>query len=443
MTVQRNLPQHSNGKAANKKKCILVFPCGSEIGLEIHRSMRFSTHFDIIGGSSVDDHGHFVYEQYIGGLPMHTSPNFLAQLKAVIDEHGIDAIYPTMDAVAETLHNLTEQLGVRVIGSSKETTAICASKNKTYAALKDTIPTPRQYKDLDEVDRYPIFIKPDRGYGARGALRANDKRSAIHALNSAGSTSMLLLEYLPGKEWTIDCFSDRHGKLRFHGVRGRNRVSNGISVNTKPCSEFAQEFEQWADTINRTLKPRGAWFFQAKLDSTGKPKLLEVAARLAGSSGLFRMLGINFALLSTFDAFEQDVDILLNDFPIEMDRALESRFKIDIDYTHVFVDLDDCLIIDGKVNHQLVGFLYKAIGEGKYISLITRHAGNLGKTLERHRLTQIFDRIIHIADGAPKSDYIDVEKAVFIDDSYAERKMEGKSNEIYTFSPEQINFIKV
>lgn len=422
MAFQHNLSQQSSSQTVNKKKRILVFPCGSEIGLEVHRSMCFSTHFDLVGGSSVDDHGRFVYEQYIGDLPMHTATDFLAKLKTVINEYKIDAIYPTMDAVAETLHNHAKLLGVRVIGSSQETTAICAAKSKTYAALKGLIPIPHQYSDLSEVNTYPIFIKPDRGYGAHGTLRADNESSATQALADANHTNMLLLEYLPGKEWTIDCFSDRHGELRFHGVRSRNRVSNGISVNTKPCKEFAQEFAQWADTINQELKPRGAWFFQAKLDSMGKPKLLEVAARLAGSSGLFRMLGVNFALLSTFDAFEQDVEILLNDFPIEMDRALESRYKIDIDYTHIFVDLDDCLIIDGKVNHQLVGFLYQAINEGKHISLITRHAGDLDKTLEKYRLAQIFDQVIHVTDGSPKSNYIDVKKAVFIDDSFAERK---------------------
>ena len=427
MTIETTLSSEYS-QTKNKKKRILVFPCGSEIGLEIHRSMRFSTHFDLIGGSSVDDHGRFVYEQYIGRLPMHTSPNFLAELTAIIEEHQIDALYPTMDAVAETLHNLAEQLGVRVIGSCKETTAICASKNKTYAALKDLIPIPRQYNDLSEVNNYPIFIKPDRGYGARGALRADNKSSATHALANANYTNMLLLEYLPGKEWTIDCFSDRHGKLRFHGVRGRNRVSNGISVNTSESSEHAEEFAQWADTINHTLKPRGAWFFQAKQATDGLPKLLEAAARLAGSSALFRIKGVNFALLSCFDAFDQDVEILVNDFKVELDRALCNRYKLNIEYSHVYVDLDDCLIVNSKVNYDLVAFLYKAINDGKHICLITRHRGDLQATLNKYRLTQIFDEIVHVTDGRPKSDFIKAEKAVFIDDSFAERKEIKASN---------------
>lgn len=414
------------------KKRILIFPCGSEIGLEIHRSMQHSTHFALIGASSVDDHGRFVYEDYIGGIPMHTDTGFTTALKEIIRTRQIDAIYPTMDAVAETLHNLAAELGIIVIGSSKETTAICADKRKTYAALHGHIPLARCYKSLDEVEQYPVFLKPAVGYGARGAAKANNRRHAELLLETAEGKSVLIQECLTGTEWTIDCFSDRHGKLRFHGVRSRNRVSNGISVNTTECEQHAQEFAQWADTINSILKPRGAWFFQAKQAADGKPRLLEVAARLAGSSALFRIKGVNFALLSCFDAFEQDVEILLNDFKVELDRALCNRFKTDLEYTDIFVDLDDTLIVNGKVNHELVAFLYQAINNGKRISLITRHTGDLLATLDKYRLTQLFDRVFHITDGSSKANYIDVEKAIFIDDSFIERQSVSKIKTIHS-----------
>lgn len=416
------------------KKRILVFPCGSEIGLEIHRSMQHSTHFALIGASSMDDHGRFVYESYIGGVPMHTDAGFAAALKEIIQTKQIDAIYPTMDAVAETLHNLAAELDVIVIGSSKETTAICADKRKTYAALHGDIPLAQSYNSLDEVEHYPIFLKPAIGYGARGAAKANNCKQAELLLETAASKSILIQECLTGTEWTIDCFSDRHGKLRFHGVRSRNRVSNGISVNTTECGRHAQEFAQWADTINRILKPRGAWFFQAKQATDGQPKLLEVAARLAGSSALFRIKGINFALLSCFDAFDQDVEILVNDFKVELDRALCNRYKLDIEYSHVYVDLDDCLIVDGKVNYELVALLYKAIDEGKHICLITRHRGDLNATLDKYRLTQIFDEIVHVTDGRPKSDFIKAEKALLIDDSFAENQQTQKTLSFTNFN---------
>lgn len=418
------------------KKRILVFPCGSEVGLEIHQSMRYSTHFDLIGASSLDDHGRFVYEQYIGDVPMHNHPDFAGALQNIIREQRIDAIYPTMDAVAETLHGLAAQLNVRVIGSSAETSAICASKSKTYQAVKSHIPIPKPYDSLEQVEQYPIFLKPDKGYGGRGTVRANNRATAEHALSQ--NSTLIMQEFLPGAEFTIDCFSDRHGKLRFHGPRTRSRIKAGISVHTRPTRLFADEFADWAEHINQILKPRGAWFFQAKVDQHGQPKVLEVAARLAGSSALFRAKGVNFALLSAFDAFDQDVEILVNDFDIEMDRALCNRYKLDIEYSHVYIDLDDCLIVDGKVNYELVAFLYKAIDEGKHICLITRHRSDLQATLKQYRLTQLFDEIVHVTDGRPKADFMTAEKAVFIDDSFAETKAVAYRNSYLTLTPHQL-----
>ncbi|MGB6008047.1 ATP-grasp domain-containing protein [Castellaniella sp.] len=419
-------------------KRILVFPCGSEIGLEIHRALRYSTHFDLVGASSVDDHGRFVYEDYIGGLPFHNSLDFASRLTDIIQAHRIDAIYPTMDAVAETLQDLAQRLGVRVIGSGLETTRICASKTLTYGTLADVVPTPRHYPTLATVPAYPVFIKPDRGYGSRHASLAVDAAGASALLARQPGLDMLILEYLPGREWTIDCFSDRHGTLLFHAARGRDRVSNGISVNTSPSTDFTGMFADWAAAINQRLHPRGAWFFQARQDSTGQPRLLEVATRFAGSSALQRGLGVNLPLLSAFDAFDWPVSIAANRYPIELDRALENRFRIQIDYRHVYVDLDDCLLIKGRVNTELLAFLYKAIDNGCTITLLTRHAGDLHETLRRTRLQAVFDRIVHITDGGLKSDHIDLLPAIFIDDSFREREAVAQLRGIPVFAPDMI-----
>lgn len=420
-------------------KRILVFPCGSEIGLEIHRALRYSTHFELIGASSADDHGLFVYQNYVGGLPFHNSDDFLVKLAAIIQSHDIDAIYPTMDAVADTLQGLAKNLGVRIIGSPPETTRTCASKALTYDALNGLVPTPACYPSLAAVPAYPVFIKPDRGYGSRHATRVDNAQTASAFLADHAHQEMLILEYLPGREWTIDCFSDRHGALLFHAARGRNRVSNGISVNTSASNDFKDVFAAWATAINQRLQPRGAWFFQAKLDSTGQPRLLEVATRFAGSSALQRGLGVNLPLLSAFDAFDWPVQITTaNDYPIELDRALENRFRIQLDYQHVYVDLDDCLLIKGHVNTTLIAFLYHAIDNACTITLLTRHAGNLAETLQRTRLNTVFDQIIHITDGSEKSKHINRFPAIFIDDSFQERNHVAQHLGISVFAPDMI-----
>ncbi len=420
------------------KKRILVFPCGSEIGLEIHRSVRYSTHFELIGGSSVSDHGRFVYEEYVGEVPLHTDLNFEAYIIKLVGVLKIDAIYPTMDAVSETLQNIGAKHGIKIIGSSPEATSICAAKSATYKLLENIIPIPRVFDAHNESIPFPVFVKPDRGYGSRNSYKVDDKNHLNRLLNHQGSERIMILEYLPGMEWTIDCFSNQHGSLLYHGVRRRSRVSNGISVHTVPDPIFADVFSDYASKINFRIKPRGAWFFQMKNDVDGHPKLLEVATRLGGSSSLFRAKGINFALLSLFDSFGYDVSIHENFYEIEMDRALDNKYIINLHYKTVYVDLDDCLIVNENVNIGLLSFLYECLGKGKSLELITRHHQDPLTTLNKYRIGNIFNAVHHLTSGQSKADFISDIESIFIDDSNTERKDVAVKMGIPVFSPDMV-----
>ena len=109
------------------KRNVLVFPCGSEIGLDIYSSVRYSTYFHLIGASSIDDHGRFVYEDYIPGVPFVTEESFIPALAKIVEERKVDAIYPAMDLVMTVLKEHEAELGCRVISSSLETNRICLS----------------------------------------------------------------------------------------------------------------------------------------------------------------------------------------------------------------------------------------------------------------------------------------------------------------------------
>jgi len=401
------------------KKNILLFPCGSEVALEAYRSLEHSIHFNLIGASSVDDHGKFVFENYIGDLPNIQDENFIATLKKIVQEYQIDAILPAMDAVIYEIKKQESELGCKVISSSLETVTLCNSKQKTYKKLKDCIKLPKQYDTLDEVTHYPVFLKPDVGYGSRNVLKATNFEEASSFLDT--HSDMLILEFLPGKEYTIDCFSDFNSNLLFVGARERKRVNNGISVNTATLALEAR-FYELATKISKEISFNGAWFFQVKEDVNGALTLLEIASRIGGSSSLYRAKGINFVQLSIFNIFEQKVEILENNFHVELDRALDAIYKIDMQFNHVYVDLDDTLLVDNKVNHKLVGQLYSFINSGKKIHLITKHIHNLEETLLKFRLNSLFDSLIHLEKTDKKSDYIKNNDAIFIDDSFAERK---------------------
>ena len=426
------------------KKNILVFPCGSEIALEVYRAVNHSTHFNLIGANSIEDHGQFVFENYIGGLPFITAPDFHEKFRQIIRENNIDAIYPAMDTVIELLKSNEDFFGCKVVSSPIETTQICLSKSKTYKVLEDVVKVPRTYTANELVKAggmFPVFAKPDIGYGSRGAK----KISSIEDLKAhlALYPSCILSEFLPGKEYTVDCFSSNNGNLLFAAARERCRIMNGISVNTKPVKENAEEFMDFAQKINETIKFQGAWFYQVKRDANGNLTLLEVASRFGGSSSLFRAQGINFALMSLFDAFDIPVSILRNGYDVVMDRALDNKYKLDLKYSEVFVDFDDCIYLEKKfVNDALMAFLYRCMNKGIKVTLLSRHddekLGKLDELLDKLRIRQVFDRIIHLNPSQKKIDSIDNTDSIFIDDSFAERKAVADKFNIPVFSLDMI-----
>lgn len=422
------------------KRNILVFPCGSEIGLDIYSSVKYSTYFHLIGASSVDDHGKFVYEDYISDIAFVTANDFIPTMARIVKEHKIDAIYPTMDLVITILKEHEEELGCRVISSSLETTKICLSKELTYKKLQGFVRVPQTYHPSNiPQTAFPVFAKPKVGYGAKGTMKLNTQEEVDNFIK--GKDDLLMLEYLPGEEFTVDCFTDKDGHLLYCSARKRNRVKDGISVNTF-FAEEQDDFEQMAQKINKQIRFRGAWFYQVKRDRKGELCLLEIASRLGGSSLLSRAVGVNFALLSLFDAFDYKVSVSKNDYYVELDRALENKYKTDIDFDTVYCDYDDCLILDkNKINVDLVKFLYQCVNQGKKLVLLSKHEGNLMKELHEFRLDCLFDEIMHIDKESDKVDYIHSNNALFIDDSNAERVNVKNKLNIPVFSPEMIDVL--
>lgn len=424
-----------------QKKNILVFPCGSEIALDIHSSVKYSTYFNLIGANSVDDHGKYVYDDYIDGIPFVDNPEFIPTLQRIVKERHIDAIYPAMDTVITMTKKHEEELGCKVIAPDADTTEICLSKKLTYEKLQGVVNIPKIYNPSDiEDSEFPVFAKPIVGYSAKGTKKLNSQEEVNAYLE--GKDNMLVVEYLPGEEFTVDCFTNKDGNLLYCGARKRNRVSNGISVNTY-FAEEQKEFEELAQKINSVIKFRGAWFYQVKRNKNGQLTLLEIAARLGGSSLLSRAVGVNFALLTLFDAFDYTVGVFKNDYKVILDRALESRYKTDLEYDSVYCDYDDCLILDKTtVNVELVKFLYKCVNEKKKIILLSKHEHtDLLDELKQFRLDHLFDKVIHIEPTADKSDYICPSNAIFIDDSNAERLNIKTKLNIPVFAPEMIDVL--
>lgn len=412
------------------KKKVLVFPCGSETGLEINRSISYSKDFELFGASSqYSNHGKYVYKNYIQMKTYVNDFDFIDELNEIIVKHKIDFVFPAHDSAVLKLSECQEVLKAIIICPSYETCRVCRSKGKTYAIFKDIIKVPKVFEIQDDDIEYPVFLKPAIGQGSKGTYIAKSLEEIKFYRKQ--DDSLLILEYLPGKEYTIDCFTDRFSNLIFVGGRERKRIYNGISVDTLKVIDT--RFNDIAQQINKKLDMRGVWFFQVKENWKGDYVLLEIEPRVAGSMGLYRNHGINLPLLSLYDRIDIDIKLIENPIELQMDRALTCKFHLDYHYDNVYVDLDDCLIYENKINPLIVLFLFQSLSNSKKLYLLTKHEGDLDQYLARYRIKDLFDEIIQIGKYEEKADYIANSNSIFIDDSFTERYKVNKKLNIATY----------
>lgn len=407
----------------SEKVNVLIFPAGSENAINIYDSLKYNLHFNVFGASGKADHCQFIYPKgklFLGDLFISKS-DFVDQFNKVIEEFKIDYIIPTHDTIALFLAEHCISINAKIICSPYETAKIAENKELTYEALKDYYFYPRVYKNSKDITKYPVFLKPYVGAGGKGTYVANDKKELENILEN--NSNLLITEYLSGKEYTIDCFTNKNGELLFVGPRTRERITMGITFHSVRSS-YNSDFENIAKELNCKFEFQGAWFFQVKEDELGNLKLMEFSVRQAGTMAFYRQLGINFAALSVFDAMDYNIKIIFNDYKLVLDRCLKNSYFLDYEYDKIYIDFDDTLVINGKVNTTLMKLIYQSVNAGKKVILLTKHSYELEESLKKYRINKdLFDEIILIDSDEKKAKYIDKSRAVFIDNYFPERML--------------------
>ncbi len=423
---------------------ILIFPSGSTVAHEIYESLKYIKNVTILGTDFDNSNYSSIYfENYIPGCPfIKDEIETLTFLKKLVSDNNIHYIFPAFDSVIEFLKRNETNLGTKIICPELDIIQLCNSKLLTYNRLQNVIHTPKIYRknDITETD-LPLYMKPITGYGTRN----HSIIRKMNELENVDENSMLLLELLTGDEFTVDCFTDYNGKLLYNQARQRIRTMNGISIHSKIVSLDTTEI---ALKINNEIRMSGPWFFQVKYSKDNQLKLLEIACRIPGAMCVNRVRGINFSWLSILNIQHINLEPLFyNDIPIECIKMFKNIYRKTIEYDHIYCDLDDTLIINDKVNIDLITFLYKSLNDNKKVYLITRNE-NPEIILQRYKI-YIFDDILKLSKMKDsfgnyiekKSTYIKNSRSIFIDDSYVE-KMDVKTVcNICCFSPSEIELL--
>jgi len=229
-------------------------------------------------------------------VPKANDPDFFSAVVRLIEEERVGLIFPTsgFDIYEFARHRVElEAMGVVVAMSDLDAMMTCADKWEFYLKTHGAFPMPETARDPVRWHRFPCFVKPVFGKGSRNSHRCGDRAELDY--HTAGSRDMLIQEYLPGEEYTVDVLSDLSGAPLLAVPRARLETKDGISSKGRVLRD--EEMERLCLDIARHLNLKGPTCIQLKRDEGGRLKFLEINPRIGGGSMFTTLAGVNIPML--------------------------------------------------------------------------------------------------------------------------------------------------
>ena len=239
-------------------------------------------------------------------VPPASDPAFVASVLALIAEEGVGVVLPTSGFDTRVYAGLKRQLRDRgVVAAVCDPDAIADTEDKWrfHRRVHETFPLPRTWRPGDSGIAFPCFVKPTQGKGSREATRCDDARALALHLNTG--QDVLVQEYLPGPEYSVDVLSDLEANPIVAVPRLRLAIRGGISVKGRVVPDAA--IQSLCIAMARFLGLKGSTCMQLKRDGGGQLRFLEVNPRLGGASIFATLAGVNLPLLLVRLACCEDV----------------------------------------------------------------------------------------------------------------------------------------
>ena len=232
-------------------------------------------------------------------VPRGDDPKLVSVLRMACQARGIDLLLPTVDVELEPLalaRDDFESLGVALPISPLECLRTCRDKHVLLARLRGIVPIPEcellTEDAVGHVKSFPLFVKPRFGAGSRGTAKITSRQD-LDALPRDGS--LLLQEYLPGEEYSVDVYVRGDGRVIAAVPRERMKTDSGIAVTARTIN--IPELAESAARVAQEIGIRYVANVQFKRAADGIFKLLEVNPRFPGTLPLTAAAGVDIPKL--------------------------------------------------------------------------------------------------------------------------------------------------
>ncbi len=253
---------------------------------------------------------YFSDKNYI--VPLYTNPEYWNFLEKLCKKEKISYIIPQTDRDCNYFSKklkLIESWDSIVLIPSPKNVEILNDKYKCQKFFKSKgFLVPKQFNNLklEEIDDFPIILKPRNDSGANLVFTVNnfsELKSLITRIKNP-----LIEKFIKGTEYTIDGVGNLDGSLIGLVLRKRLKVKGGISIIG--VTEHNNEIINLCKKICKYIKPRGFFCIQM-IEKDGDYYLIEINSRVG--SGIILSIKAGLDLKKIFMAYENNKKIQFQD----------------------------------------------------------------------------------------------------------------------------------
>lgn len=291
-------------------------------------------------------------------IPKATEANFIETLLSICKEKNIQVIMPLVTKELFPLSrniNLFREHGVELLVSSQKAIEIANNKSACYTFLAEKgiqLPGFRVVNTTEEFihaafelghPHKPFCFKPSISNGSRGFRIVSDSLDesdmlfnhkpynhyityphALSILSSHPFPQLLVTDYLPGDEYSVDCLAE-NGRAKLVVPRLRKKMINGISVQGQIINDEA--VKDYCTKIIEIIGLHGNIGIQVKKNPDGEPMLLEINPRVQGSIVAVKGAGVNLPVL----AVKQQLGMAIELHELEVNWGKQfSRYWVEV-----------------------------------------------------------------------------------------------------------------
>jgi carbamoyl-phosphate synthase large subunit len=291
-------------------------------------------------------------------VPSAEDPSYADIVLSICKNEDVDIYFPNISmevsALAIRMDEFNEA-GVILSISSQESVDIANNKLHTYQIMKENnIPVPKFYPVHNIEDfiqgckemGYPekaVCLKIVSGSGSRGVRIIDSNRSRYQIFKNEKPNSfftsyedmlsvlrevdvldeMMLVEYMPGIEYTVDLLAD-NGKVLYQV--GRENTVSLMSIAQESTLVLNTHAYDVAKSVVNLLKMDGNIGFDFMKNEEGLPVLMDINPRITATVSVIAAGGVNLPYLRIKQLLGEELPELTVNYGVRLKRRYHEMF---------------------------------------------------------------------------------------------------------------------